>query len=202
MKHSGQSRFSGGSPGLPRFCISFAWSNALTRQEQRRGDDQERHDRGDERAVEDRSVAELEREVVEGRLAEDRADDVQDDAVHQRIDDLLEVEAEDEGDRELEHVALERELLELPQESLSRDSITTTPPVGEPRLLVRRETMRPRRGSRRVWSGTYRVVPTDPVIARFPPQRASVAAARQFVTDTLIAAGRDERPRRSAAARQ
>ncbi len=32
-------------------------------------------------------------------------------------------------------------------------------------------------------------VPTDPVIARFPPQRASVAAARQFVTDILIAAG-------------
>jgi anti-sigma regulatory factor (Ser/Thr protein kinase) len=32
-------------------------------------------------------------------------------------------------------------------------------------------------------------VPSDPVIARFPPQRASVAAARQFVTDTLIAAG-------------
>jgi anti-sigma regulatory factor (Ser/Thr protein kinase) len=29
----------------------------------------------------------------------------------------------------------------------------------------------------------------DPVIARFPPQRASVAAARQFVTDTLVAAG-------------
>ena len=40
-----------------------------------------------------------------------------------------------------------------------------------------------------VWSGTYRVVPTDPVIARFPPQRASVVAARQFVTDTLVAAG-------------
>ena len=32
-------------------------------------------------------------------------------------------------------------------------------------------------------------VPTDPVIARFPPQRASVAAARQFVTDALVAAG-------------
>jgi anti-sigma regulatory factor (Ser/Thr protein kinase) len=29
----------------------------------------------------------------------------------------------------------------------------------------------------------------EPVVARFPPQRASVAAARQFVTDTLIAAG-------------
>jgi anti-sigma regulatory factor (Ser/Thr protein kinase) len=32
-------------------------------------------------------------------------------------------------------------------------------------------------------------VQSDPVVARFPPQRASVAAARQFVTDTLIAAG-------------
>jgi sigma-B regulation protein RsbU (phosphoserine phosphatase) len=29
----------------------------------------------------------------------------------------------------------------------------------------------------------------DPVTARFPAQRASVAAARQFVTDTLVAAG-------------
>jgi anti-sigma regulatory factor (Ser/Thr protein kinase) len=29
----------------------------------------------------------------------------------------------------------------------------------------------------------------DPVVARFPPQRASVAAARQFVTDTLVAEG-------------
>jgi anti-sigma regulatory factor (Ser/Thr protein kinase) len=27
------------------------------------------------------------------------------------------------------------------------------------------------------------------VVARFPPQRASVAAARQFVTETLVAAG-------------
>ena len=32
-------------------------------------------------------------------------------------------------------------------------------------------------------------VATDPVIARFPPQRASVAGARQFVTETLVAAG-------------
>jgi anti-sigma regulatory factor (Ser/Thr protein kinase) len=32
-------------------------------------------------------------------------------------------------------------------------------------------------------------VPTDPVIARFPPQRASVAAARRFVTEALIDAG-------------
>ncbi len=29
----------------------------------------------------------------------------------------------------------------------------------------------------------------DPVVARFPPQRASVAAARQFITDTLVAEG-------------
>jgi anti-sigma regulatory factor (Ser/Thr protein kinase) len=32
-------------------------------------------------------------------------------------------------------------------------------------------------------------VSTDPVTARFPAQRASVAAARQFVTDCLIEAG-------------
>ena len=32
-------------------------------------------------------------------------------------------------------------------------------------------------------------VPSDPVVARFPPQRASVAAARQFVTETLVGAG-------------
>lgn len=30
---------------------------------------------------------------------------------------------------------------------------------------------------------------TDPVTARFPAQRASVAAARQFVTDALVEAG-------------
>jgi anti-sigma regulatory factor (Ser/Thr protein kinase) len=32
-------------------------------------------------------------------------------------------------------------------------------------------------------------VQTDPVIARFPPQRASVSAARHFVTEMLVAAG-------------
>jgi len=32
-------------------------------------------------------------------------------------------------------------------------------------------------------------VSIDPVTARFPPQRASVAAARQFVTDALVDAG-------------
>jgi sigma-B regulation protein RsbU (phosphoserine phosphatase) len=32
-------------------------------------------------------------------------------------------------------------------------------------------------------------VSTDPVTARFPAQRASVAAARQFVTDALVEAG-------------
>jgi anti-sigma regulatory factor (Ser/Thr protein kinase) len=32
-------------------------------------------------------------------------------------------------------------------------------------------------------------VPSDPVTARFPAQRASVSAARQFVTDCLIEAG-------------
>ncbi|MGZ4735577.1 MAG: ATP-binding protein [Acidimicrobiia bacterium] len=32
-------------------------------------------------------------------------------------------------------------------------------------------------------------MPIDPVIARFPPQRASVAAARQFVTDAVIRGG-------------
>jgi anti-sigma regulatory factor (Ser/Thr protein kinase) len=32
-------------------------------------------------------------------------------------------------------------------------------------------------------------VPNDPVTARFPAQRASVSAARQFVTDCLIEAG-------------
>lgn len=33
------------------------------------------------------------------------------------------------------------------------------------------------------------MVPTDPITARFPAQRASVSAARQFVTDCLIEAG-------------
>jgi sigma-B regulation protein RsbU (phosphoserine phosphatase) len=32
-------------------------------------------------------------------------------------------------------------------------------------------------------------VPSDPVVARFPAQRASVAAARQFVTESLLDAG-------------
>jgi anti-sigma regulatory factor (Ser/Thr protein kinase) len=32
-------------------------------------------------------------------------------------------------------------------------------------------------------------VPGDPVTARFPPQRASVAAARRFVLETLVAEG-------------
>jgi anti-sigma regulatory factor (Ser/Thr protein kinase) len=32
-------------------------------------------------------------------------------------------------------------------------------------------------------------VPTDAVTARFPAQRASVSAARQFVTDCLVEAG-------------
>lgn len=49
--------------------------------------------------------------------------------------------------------------------------------VGEPRRV--------RAGS----LGVSRGVATDPVIARFPPQRASVAAARQFVTDRLVDAG-------------
>ena len=32
-------------------------------------------------------------------------------------------------------------------------------------------------------------MPSDPVTARFPAQRASVAAARQFVTESLVEAG-------------
>ena len=38
-------------------------------------------------------------------------------------------------------------------------------------------------------AGYLKVVALEPVVARFPPQRASVAAARQFVTNELIAAG-------------
>lgn len=44
-------------------------------------------------------------------------------------------------------------------------------------------------GSLREESGTDGGVPTDPVTARFPAQRASVSAARQFVTECLVEAG-------------
>ena len=81
-----------------------------------------------ERAVLDHTVAEREREVVKAGLAEDGADGVQDDAVHERVHDLLEVEAEDEGDRELEHVALECELLELVEPGPASDSSHDPPP--------------------------------------------------------------------------
>ena len=42
----------------------------------------------------------------------------------------------------------------------------------------------------------------EPVTARFPPQRASVAAARQFVTETPGGRRDDQRARRGAAARE
>src|SRR6478752_6275001 len=65
--------------------------------------------------------------------------------------------------------------------------VTTPPPLIEPDWVIAKlgDPQEVREGAHRV----PRVVSMEPVVARFPPQRASVAAARQFVTDTLVAAG-------------
>ena len=57
----------------------------LDDEEQRERDDDEVHDRGEERAVADHTVADLERQVVEVRLADDRADECVQDVVDEAV---------------------------------------------------------------------------------------------------------------------
>ena len=95
-------------------------------EEDRRCDRDERDHVGDERAVAEDRVVDREREVAEVGLADDHRDQRHDEVVHERVDDRGERHAQHERDRELDDVASEQEIPELPEHGfLLRLSVVT-----------------------------------------------------------------------------
>ena len=86
----------------------------MTTKKNTSGGDRDELDRvGDERAVAEDSVVDRERELAEIGLADQHRDDRQHEILDERVDERSEREAEHEGDRQLDDVAPQKEVLEL-----------------------------------------------------------------------------------------
>src|SRR6185295_16397040 len=91
--------------------------------EQHEGKDQKVHDLAEEQAVRHLLAVDHPLPLEVAPLAgHHHADERHDDVLHQRIDDLAERGADDHGDREIDHVALQGELLELVEQRESPSS--------------------------------------------------------------------------------
>jgi hypothetical protein len=98
----------------------------LDQAEQHDGQQEEVDDHGEERAVADLGAVQRERELGEVGLAEDRRDELHDHVAGEAVHHGGERRTDDEAERQVEHVAAERERLELRPHRLHADPLGRT----------------------------------------------------------------------------